>query len=144
MSRRDHRTPDLFDAPKPAPEVACTMDYRATVAHLVAEMLRAAPDDRYAIAAAASRLTGRDVSKYMLDAYTSEAREEFNLPAWLIAPLEAACKSHALTQWLASVRGARLLVGEEALLHDLARMEQIRDEADEAVRALKLRLRRKP
>lgn len=141
MSRRDHRTPDLFDAPKPAPEVACSMDYRATVAHVLAEMLRGAPGDRYDVAAQVSRLTGKDVSKYMLDAYTSEAREEFNLPAWLIGPLEVACRSHALTHWLAGIRGGRLLVGEEALMHDLARWEQKRDEADEYVRALKHRLR---
>lgn len=55
--------------------------------------------------------------------------------------LEAVCRSHAFTHWLAGVRGGRLLVGEQALMHDLARWEQVRDEADEAVRALKHRLR---
>ncbi len=142
MTQRDHLTIDLFDVPKPAPEIPCSMDYRATVAHLVADMLKAAPGDRYDVAAQVSRLTGRDVSKYMLDAYTSEAREEFNLPAWLIGPLEVACRSHALTHWLSEIRGGRLLIGEEALEHDLARWTQKRDEADEALRALKLRLRR--
>lgn len=142
MTQRDHQTADLFDAPRPAPEVPCSMDYRATVAHLVAEMLKAAASDRYDIAAQLSRLTGKDISKYMLDAYTSESREEFNLPAWLIGPLEVACKSHAFTHWLAEIRGGRLLVGEQALMHDLARWEQMRDEADENVKALKHRLRR--
>lgn len=142
MTQRDHQTVDLFDVPRPVPEVPCSMDYRATVAHLVAEMLKAFPGDRYDAAAQISRLTGTAVTKCMLDAYTSEAREAFNLPAWLLAPLEAVCKSHALTQWLASIRGGRLLVGEEALLHDLARLEQVRDEADDAVRALRHRLRR--
>ena len=142
MTQRDHLTADLFDIPKPAPETPCSMDYRAAMAHLVAQMLKDCHRDRYDIAAAVSRLTGTDVSKYMLDAYTSEAREAFNLPAWLIGPLEAACKSHAITHWLAEVRGGRLLVGEQALEHDLAKWQQLRDEADEAVRALKHRLRR--
>lgn len=138
---RDTRTADLFEVPRPVPTTPCSMDYRATVAHLVSEMLRDTRRDRYDIAAAVSRLTGKDVSKYMLDAYTSEAREEHNLPAWLIAPLEAACGSHAVTHWLAEVRGGRLLVGKETLMHDLARAEQLRDEADEAVRVLRARLK---
>lgn len=141
MTRRDFATSDLFDTPRPAPMVPCTMDYRATVAHVLADMLKRCELDRYDIAAQVSRMTGKDVSKYMLDAYTSEAREEFNLPAWLIAPIEAVCQSHDLTGWLASVRGCRLLVGEQALEHDLARWQRARDDADEKVRALKARLK---
>lgn len=47
-----------------------------------------------------------------------------------------------VTHWLAGIRGGRLLVGKETLMHDLARAEQLRDEADEAVRVLRARLKR--
>jgi hypothetical protein len=140
---RDILTADLFAVPRPAPATPGTMDYRAAISHELSEMLRKAPAnrDRFAIAADVSRLTGKDVSKWMLDGYTSECREQFNLPLYLVPALEVACESHALTTWLSNVRGARLLVGEEALHHDLSRLEQIRDQAEAAIRALKPRVR---
>jgi hypothetical protein len=141
MTRRDARTSDLFGSPKPPVGTPGSMDHRATVSHLVSELLRVAGADRFSIAADVSRLCGKDVSKWMLDGYTSEARDEFNLPLYLVPALEYACGSHALSRWLADVRGGRLLVGDEALHHDLSRLERIREEADVAIRALKSRVR---
>lgn len=134
---KDTRTLDLFEVPAPAPELPGAMDYRRQVAHLVSEMLRASAGDRYEVAAKMSRLTGKDVSKYMLDAYASDAREDHNLPFYLVPALEAVCDSHALTAWLADVRGGRLLVGREALNAELGRLERMRDEASRKIRQLK-------
>lgn len=134
----DRRSGDLFDAPpRPAAEIAGAFDHRATIAHLLAEMFARSGLDRYAIAANASRLAGKDVTKAMLDQYTSEAREEFNAPAWLMPALEAACATHAYTEWLAAQRGGRVLWGDETLHHDLSRLERIREEAEVRIRALK-------
>lgn len=138
MSRRaDHKSGDLFSAPRPAVELPGAFDHRTVIAHLLASMFAASGLDRYAIAAQASRLAGKDVSKTMLDAYTSEAREEHNAPAWLIPALEAACSSHAFTEWLATQRGGRVLWGDETLHHDLSRLERIREEAEQHIRAIK-------
>jgi len=133
----DHRSGDLFAAPRPALEIAGGFDYRATVSHLLADMFQRSGLDRYAIAAGASRLAGKDVTRAMLDQYTSEAREEFNAPAWLMPALEAACSSHAFTEWLATQRGGRVLWGDETLHHDLSRLERIREEAEQHIRAIK-------
>lgn len=144
MRRRpDHQSRDLFSAPLPAPEMPGAFDYRSVIAHLLADMFAASGLDRYAIAAQASRLAGKDVSKTMLDAYTSEAREEFNAPAWLMPALEAACSSRAYTEWLATQRGGRVLWGEETLHHDLSRLERIREEADQHIRAIKVRIQQR-
>ncbi|MEW6691678.1 MAG: hypothetical protein AB1340_02465 [Pseudomonadota bacterium] len=134
---RDTRTLDLFDVPTPAPELPGTMDYRVQVAHMTSEMLRGTPLDRYEIAARASRLTGKDVSKNMLDAYASDAREDHNLPFYLAPALEAVCESHVLTAWLADIRGGRLLIGREALNAELGRLERQRDEAAKRIKQLK-------
>lgn len=142
MTRRDTTTADLFAVPRPAAPVPASMDYRATVAHLLAQMLAESGVDRYEIAARASRLAGKDVSKYMLDAYTAESRDEFNLPLWLLPVIESACASHALTAWLASTRGARLYVGVDALAAELGRIEQQRDALHTQASALKDTLRR--
>lgn len=134
---KDPLTIDMFDVPSPAPDLPGTMDYRAQVSHLVSEMLRSAPHDRYDIAAKMSRLTGKDVSKNMLDAYASDAREDHNLPFYLLPALETVCESHAMTAWLADVRGGRLLVGREALNAELGRLERQRDEAAKRIKQLK-------
>ena len=142
MSRRDSATGDLFAVPQPAAPLPGSMDFRATLSHLVSEMFRAAGKDRHTIAAMCSRLTGKDVSKYMLDGYTAESREEFNLPLWLVPALETACSAHDLTNWLAGVRGGRLLIGPEALAAELGRITRQKQELADQERALKEQMRR--
>lgn len=138
---RDPLTLDLFvEVPRPAAPTAASMDYRIEVAHQVSLVLKAAAGDRYAVAAEMSRLAGKEVTKLMLDAYSSEARETFNLPFYLVPALETACGSHVLTSWLADKRGARLYVGREALKAELGRLESQREELNSAAREIKRRL----
>jgi hypothetical protein len=139
MSRRakDTQTLDLFEVPQPAAAIPAGLNYRATVAGLVGVMLKSAEGDRYDIAAACSRLTGKEVSKYMLDAYSSEGRDEFNLPLWVVPALEEACNSHLITNWLAGVRGGRLLIGRDALNAELGKLERLKEEAARKIKELK-------
>ena len=128
---------DLFPVPSPASDLPGQMDYRTQVAHLVSEVLRGATCDRFDVAARMSRLTGKDVSKNMLDAYASDAREDHNLPFYLVPALEVVCESHALTAWMSDVRGGKLLIGREALTAELGRLERDRDNAGKRIRQLK-------
>lgn len=139
---RDRLTRDLFEVPVEPAAVPGSMDHRGAVAHLVSKLLKDAPGDRYAVAADVSRLTGKEVSKLMLDGYSSEARDTFNLPFYLVPALEVACDSHAVTAWLATIRGGRLLVGRETIEAELGRVERVRDEATARARALREQLRR--
>lgn len=141
MRCRDDRTPDLFAVPVAPGNAPASMDYRATIAHLLAEMIAASGLDRYEIAARASRLAGKDVSKYMLDAYTAESRDEFNLPLWLLPALEEACQSTQLTSWLCATRGGRLYVGADALAAELGRIERQRDALHAQAHTIKQRLK---
>jgi len=135
--RRDRHTRDLFEVPQPAQAIPASMDYRAQVSLITAEMMKNADCDRHDLAARCSRLTGTDVSKHMLDAYASEARDTFNLPFWFAPVLETACVSHDLSNWLAGIRGGRLLVGRDALMAELGKLERARDEAGRMIRDLK-------
>jgi hypothetical protein len=140
IRRRENATGDLFSMPQPAAPIPASMDYRAQVSHLVSDMLaqaHAAGIDRWEVAARASRLVGRDVSKAMLDGYTSEAREEFNVPFWVVPILETVCSSTRLTQWLAGIRGGTLKVGAETIDAEIGRLEVERDQAAEQLRHLK-------
>jgi len=144
MKRHDDVTRDLFEMPvAPSPMVG-NLDFRAEVAHRLAHMLADSGFDRYEIAARASRAAGKDVSKYMLDAYTAESREEFNLPLWLLPAIETACSSHALTAWLAEMRGARLFVGSDALAAELGRIDRQRNALSDRARLIKQALKETP
>lgn len=118
------------------------MDYRQTVSLTVAEMLREAGMDRFGVAAEMSRLTGKSVTKLMLDGYTAESRDTFNLPAYLQPALEVACRSTALTEWQARVRGGELLVGAATMDAEIGRLEHERDQAAERIKQLR-KLRRR-
>jgi hypothetical protein len=138
--KRDRTTPDLFAVTPPTP-VAGTQEYRATVAEIVSAMLKESGVDRYEIAARMSRLAGREISKYMLDAWSAESREDHNLPFALAPVLEAACESHLLSAWLAATRGGRLYVGRDALAVQVGLLKQSRDEINEQIRLLTEQLR---
>lgn len=131
---------DLFAIPQPSAPVPGSMDYRASVSELVSTMLAEAHRaglDRHEVAARASRLTGKDVTKNMLDGYTAPAREEFNLPLWLAPVLEIVCAGTPLASWHAGVHGGRLLVGAETLDAEIGRLMREREQADTRLRDLK-------
>lgn len=138
--RRDGMTLDLFEVPQPLPALEGSHDFRQMVAGLVCELLEQASAgglNRHQVAAEASRLTGKEVSKAMLDNYTSVAHETYNIPLWLVPALESVCRGHVLTHWLVNTRGGKLLVGREALNAELGRLERARDEAARKIKALK-------
>src|SRR5690606_7852331 len=99
---RDTQTQDLFEIPEPV-NLTGGLDFRSVVSGLVGDAMKG--NDRYQLAATMSRLAGKDVTKYMLDGYSAEGREEFNLPFYLVPAFETACGTHDLTNWLATVRG---------------------------------------
>lgn len=145
MTRRDAYTPDLFSVPQPAAALPASMDYRAQVSHLVSDMLadaHAAGVDRYEIAARASRLAGIDISKAMLDGYTSSKRKKFNTPLWLAPVLEAVCSSQRLTEWHALVRGGRVNFGVATIDAEIGRLEHEREQAASRLKQLKDQRRR--
>lgn len=134
---KDSRTLDMFEVPRPVAPLPASMNYGQEVAALVTEILKNTDIDRFDVAARMSRLTGREVSKYMIDAWCSEARDAYNLPFYLAPALEAACNTHDLTNWLATVRGGRLLIGRETLTADLGKMERLKAELTQKIRDIK-------
>lgn len=145
MTRRDRHTADLFDVPRPAAPIPASMDYRPVVTGIVGEMLdhaALAGKDRYAVSAEVSRLAGKEISEYMLDAYSAPSRDKYNAPAWLMPLLEVACGSYLYSTWLAEVRGGRLLIGRDALVAELGRIDRQRDDLAGRAKRLKDQLRR--
>jgi hypothetical protein len=107
-----------------------------TIASGVSRALREDPRSRYELAGAVSALLGENVSKCMLDAYASEARDEHNVSAerWL-AILAATARFDILDATLVRI-GARALVGEEFHAARLGSLVAAKREIDEQIRAL--------
>lgn len=134
---RDALTLDLFEIPQARPAVAAGLDLDVGLREALCDAIQHCDLDRHQVAAEMSRLTGREISKYMLDAYTGASRDDHNFPFRYAAAFEAATGSFALTQLLAKARGCKVLVGEEALLAELGRLEQMEADLKHQKAALK-------
>lgn len=138
---KDDRTLDIFAVPEPVAVSSC--DFRVQVSEIVSEILEGAKLaglQRCDIAAQMSHASGEDISKHMLDAWSSTARVDHNLPFYRAALLEQVCGSHRLTDLLVEVRGGRVNYGRDALLAELGRIESLRDEAGRRARELRRRI----
>ena len=81
---KDDLTLDIFEVPVPVVPKPGSGNYASQVSELVGVVLKECPVDRYEIAAQMSRLSGDDVSKHMLDAWSSPGRADHNIPFYRI------------------------------------------------------------
>jgi hypothetical protein len=84
-----------------------------------------------------SRLLNREISKFMLDAYTAESREDHIPPLDTAIAFDIATESQTLANLAAAKIGARLLIGKDALHAELGKLERMRDEAAQQIKQIK-------
>lgn len=139
----DITTLDFFDVPcAPAP-VGGSLDYATELRCVLSDALKKTPRSRHEVAARMSELTGQDISKSMLDAWTAESKSPWRFPFEFAAAFEVACESTHLQELLCRKRGSRILVGEDALVAEMGRIQKAKDELAHRERALKERWRGK-
>lgn len=102
-----------FDPPIPASQAADLAGIDRVIAASVATGLRDDPRSRPEIAGAMSALLDEEVTRFMLDAYASEARDGHNISAGRFLAFIAVTKRHDLFDHVVRRIGAALLVGEE-------------------------------
>lgn len=136
----DSSTPDMFEIPIAVSPVHGGLDISGRLRHLLSELLKASPLSRYQVAARMSELTGHDISKHQLDAWTADSRDGWRFPLEYMPAFEAALETHAITGWLAELRGCRVLVGADALLAELGRIERAKQDLLAKEKVLKRRL----
>ncbi|WP_241084860.1 hypothetical protein [Candidatus Vondammii sp. HM_W22] len=134
---RDPLTMDLFNIPRAQAPTPGNLDLDIALRCALSEALKHCEQDRYRVAADMSRLTGHDISKYMLDAYTADSRSDHNFPFRYASAFESVTGSFCLTNLLAKARGCEVLVGDDALLAELGRVEQMEAELKHQKAALK-------
>lgn len=124
----DSLTLDMFAMPVPQAATPGNLDLDVPLRQALCAGLKHAEGDRFQVAAEMSRVTGREISKNMLDAYTAESRQDYNFPMRYAAAFEHATDSYCLTNLLGAARGCRVLVGEDTILAEMVKIERM--EAD--------------
>ncbi len=141
---RDMLTADMFtDVPRAIEPVAGSLSCRAQIAGIMSDVLaecKVQKIDRYQVAANMSRLLGREVSKFMLDAYTSESREEHIPPYDTAIAFDLATGGISMLRFHAELLGCRVTAGKEVLLTELGRLSQMRKELAEQEKEIKKHL----
>tara|TARA_B100001179_G_scaffold215531_1_gene185796 strand:- start:499 stop:954 length:456 start_codon:yes stop_codon:yes gene_type:complete len=102
-----------FEAPKPAVGEAALAGIEQRICRTVGTMLNSDARPREVIAAEMSVLLGEDVSRAMLDAYSSPARNEHKVPCSRFLALAAVTNRHDLLDPIVREIGAALLIGDE-------------------------------
>lgn len=133
----DPLTLDLFEVPVARTPLPGALDVGLAVRHLISELLKASPRNRYEIAARMSELLGHEITKHQLDSWTAESREGWRFPLEYLPAFEVAVETHQVTTWLADLRGCKVLVGKEALDAEIGKLERLKEEAARKIKQLK-------
>ncbi len=112
-----------FDVPAPASAPGDLAGYTAVVAASVARILREDGRERSVIAREMGSVIGEPVSKAMLDAYASEARDGHNISAARWWALVAVTGRFDVADAIAKRAGARILSGDEIKAAELGHLQ---------------------
>lgn len=126
-----------FDPPAPAASEGALSGIERQVASAVAQILKDDTRTRYEVAGGVSALLQDDVSKLMLDAYASEAREGHNISVGRFLALIAETGRYDVLNGLLALIGARIVVGEEVLTVELGHLEAERQRIAERMQQLR-------
>ncbi len=102
-----------FDPPQLADSPAALAGIERRICNAVGVMLNSDERRREVIAAEMSVLLDDEISRAMLDAYASPAREGHKVPMSRFLALVAVCERHDLLDSVLREIGAAVLVGEE-------------------------------
>lgn len=125
---RDDQTLDLFSHARLFPvetprEMGSALDFNGRIAQAMARAIDEARErgiDRYEIARRMSETLQVDISKGMIDAYTSQARENHTISLVRFVAFSRATECSWLWNVVLKDEGLTILQGEEALLAQAA------------------------
>lgn len=126
-----------FDPPSLAVAEADLAGLDRIIAAKVALILNEDGRSRHELAGAMSSLLDEPVTKMMLDAYASEARETHNISAARLLGLIAATKRFDVLDALMRRIGAALLVGDELHAARLGHLQAQRARLDDEIKKLR-------
>lgn len=120
----DHQLTFSFAVPRAAVEQSDLAGIERVIASGVSTALKDDPRTRWELAAAVSQLLDDEVSKLMLDAYSSEARDGHNISASRFFALIAATGRFDILNAVCAMIGCKVLVGEEIHTAELGHLDR--------------------
>ena len=137
MAKRDPLTGDMFEIPSPVSPMPGSLYFNRVIRRLLSDELKKTPLSREEVASRMSELTGENITKHMLDAWTAESREGWRFPLEYLPAFEVAVETTGLVAWIASVRGGKILIGKEAIDAEIGKLERWKEEASREIKRLK-------
>lgn len=139
--KRDPAQLDFFAEPVfPVRIAADRIDldrYRTKIKHAMSRAIRECPYDRPTIAARMAHYLGlANVSRAALDAYTAESNTTHDVSLIRFTAFVHATDARWLWDEVASIQGVTMLIGDEARLAEIARLQQERRELGDQLRTL--------
>lgn len=130
-----------FEIPTEPEPATGSLDFATELRHTISDAIARSGKTRHEIAAEMSRLTGADITKSMLDAWTAESRAPWRFPFEYSAAFEVATGSYCLVDLLTRKRGCKAYYGREALEMELGKIGkkklELRDQELKLTRLLK-------
>lgn len=126
-----------FEAPRMSDKPAALAGLERQICEAVGTILNSSAQAREVIAAQMSVLLDDDVSRAMLDAYSSPAREGHKVIMSRFLALVAVTKRHDVLDILMREIGAAVLVNEEIQTARIGQLELAIDEANRELKRLK-------
>jgi hypothetical protein len=130
-----------WNVPVPARGEGALAGFERRVNALVGTILASDPRSRYDIAARMSELLDEDISKSMLDAYSSPARDDHRVPFCRLAALVLVTDRQDLLRDVMGTLGVSLLIGAEVETARIGQLEQVVEQARREIREIKGRAR---
>lgn len=112
----------------------------ARVRAMLSEALKVCPLSRPVVAAKMGELLGRDVSKGQLDSWTAESKDGNRIPFDAALAFSEVTDNLELFQMAAEMRRCYLIKGKDALLAELGRMTQQKEELSKNEKLIKMKL----
>ena len=107
---------------------AASFNTDASLRALLSDALKQSPLSREMIAGKMSELLGMEISKSQLDSWTAESKENHRFPLAYAAAFCEATGDVEILRLSVDMVGCYLLKGEDALLTELGRIEQKKEE----------------
>ena len=126
-----------FDAPMTEVSEGSLSDLDRKVASAVAAMIKRDGRSRFEIAGQVSALLDSNVSKEMLDAYSSEARDGHNISFARLLALTVATQGFDVLDALMRIIGCTVMVGDEIRLAEIGHLEAQKRDAERRLKMLK-------
>jgi len=113
-----------FEVPAPATGPAALAGIEQRICSAVGTIIASDGRSRWELAAKVSELLDEEVSKSMLDAYSSPAREDHKVPMSRFLALVAVTGRHDLLDPLLREIGAAIVAGDEVLTVELGHIDR--------------------